>query len=103
MVDIMLKFKADMDFEGRGLMLLEDAYYMQSCACSSHYYDENGVYRAKAVAEDGEHVVVYWELLNDDEVQFEEDDCCDWVNPVCVEHDNDFDFDPDEYEEIEFD
>lgn len=101
MVDIMLKFKADINFEGRGLMLLEDAYYIQSCACSSRYYDENGVYRAKAVSEDGEHVVVYWELLNDDDVQFE-DDACDWHNPVCVEHDDDFDFDPDVYEEIEF-
>lgn len=99
MVDIMLKFKADINFEGRRLMALEYARYAQS-GCTPWNDDGEGSYRAKAVADDGEHVVVYWELLND--MQFEEDDCCDWNNPVYVEHDDDFDFNPDEYEEIEF-
>lgn len=101
MVDIMLKFKVDINFEGRGLMILEDAYYIQSCACSSHYKHYDGVYRAKAVAEDGEHVIVYWEITNAEEAQLE-DEMCDWVHPVCVFHDDDYDFVPDEYEEIEF-
>lgn len=100
MVDIMLKFKADINFEGRGLMTLEDAYYVQS-GCTPWYDDGEGSYCAKAVTDDGEHVVVYWEISNAEEAQFE-DEMCDWGNPVCVEYDANFDFNPDEYEEIEF-
>ena len=84
----MLKFKADVYFEGRGLMLLEDAYYIQS-GCTPWYDDGEVSYCAKAVSDNGEHVIVYWGM-------------CDWDNPVCVVHDDWFDFDPDEYEEIEF-
>lgn len=100
MVDIMLKFRTDMVFEGRRLMLLEDAHYEQS-GCTPWNDDGEGGYCAKAVADDGEHVIVYWELSNAEEAQLE-DEMCDWDNPICVVHDVYFDFGLGEYEEIEF-
>lgn len=98
MVDIMLKFRTDMVVEGRRLMLLEDAHYVQS-GSTPWYNDGEGSYCAQAVTDEGEHAIVYWKISNDEEAQFE-DDMCDWDNPVCVVRDGWFD--PDEYEEIEF-